>query len=398
MKRTIVFICGMLSALCCLPFLTGCGKKEAQTVVERVVAVAVHPVEKRLLRPFVQSVGTLLPNEEVVLSAELDGILKELRVKEGSLVSKGQLLAIIDDADYVLEVKRAESAVRQAEATLAHAKAEFQRKEALYKEQLVTQQQFDDISTRVSLAEAELERAKASLALARQKLSKTRILAPLSGAVKEKKVERGNFVKNGTPLLTVINSDPIKLTFTVTERDLSRLKKNQEVIFTVAAYPAKEFTGKVRTIYPSLAEDTRSLQVEALAPNRDGLLRPGLFAQVVVYTGEERETIVVPATSLLYEGESVRVFVADGERARERVVRIGQQYKLQVTDSASGTRSAGERSADGRHAAGPGKETREFTEVTEGVSPGEQVITVGQQHLFDGAKIGIVSGAAVGNL
>jgi RND family efflux transporter MFP subunit len=398
MKKKFFGTCLLLLTVYCLLFvcflLSGCKNKQAQAPAERVMNVHVYPAEKRLLRPFIRSVGTLNPYEEVVISAELDGILKDLRVNEGSAVSKGQLLAVIDDIDYSLEVKRAEAALRQSEATLANTKMEYQRKESLYKEQLVTQQQFDDVLTRVLLSEAEVERAKAALSLAGQKLSKTRIHSPLSGAVKEKKVERGNLVKNGTPLFSVIKNSPIKINFTVTEKDLSRLKINQDVVFVVDAYPDREFNGTVSIIYPSLVENTRSLHVEALAPNHSGLLKPGLFAGVVLYTGDEKETVLVPATSLLYEGDKVKVFVGDGETARERDVKIGLKYRLPAKFSGREPTVGTERRD---LASGFKPEMREFTEVIQGLKEGELVVTVGQQNLFEGAKINIVSGQGTGD-
>lgn len=404
MKKTFLTNCRLFFTLCCLLFvclllfLAGCRKKQTEAPAERLINVHVQAAEKRLLRPFVQSVGTLNPYEEVVISAELDGILKDLKVSEGSVVSKGQLLAVIDDTDYSLEVKRSEAALKQSEATLANTKMEYQRKESLYKEQLVTQQQYDDVATRVLLAEAEVERAKAALSLAAQKLSKTRIYSPLSGAVKQKNVERGNFLKNGTPLFTVIRSSPIKLNFTVTEKDLSKLRKNQDVRFTVDAYPGREFSGTVSVIYPSLVENTRSLQVEALAPNHDGLLKPGLFASVVLYTGGEKQTVLVPATSLLYEGNRVRVFVADGDKARERDVSIGLKYRLTAAISGGNSGGASEKQAGvSRPADGYKPEMQEYTEIIDGVQEREMVVTVGQQNLFEGARINIVGGPVTGD-
>lgn len=398
MKRSFYLSRCLLSAVCCLLPLAGCGKKEAPAPVERVVNVRVQPAEKRYLRPFIQSVGTLNAYEEVVVSAELDGILRELYVREGSAVSKGQTVALIDDTDYRLEVRRAEAALRQAEAALANTKTEFQRKESLHKEQLVTQQQFDDVATRVTLADAEVERAKASLSLARQKLSKTKILSPISGAVKERKAERGNFVKNGAHLLTVINANPVKLSFSVTDRDISRMKKDQEVIFTVDAYPGREFKGKLTSIYPSLAENTRSLRVEALAQNPDGALKPGLFAEIFVFTGAERETILVPATSLLYEGNKVAVFVAEGDRAHERAVRIGQKFRLREHEVNRESADASPRAAGAaRRVDGAEPRMQEFSEITEGLKAGDLVITVGQQNLFEGAKIAVLNGVETKN-
>lgn len=367
-KPLCVLIFILLLPVCILSF-TGCKKKETKAPAEKTINVFTQPAEKKSLRPFIETIGTLNPNEEVIVSAEVDGVLKDVAVDEGSAVSKGGTLAILDDIDYSLEVKRSEAALKQTEATRLNTKLEFQRKEALYKEQLVTRQQFDDVTTRLSLAEAEVERGKASLSLARQKHLKTKISSPLSGVVKEKKVERGNFVKNGTPLFAIIQTNPLKLNFTVNEKDVAKLITGQEALFKVDAFPDREFKGRLSIIYPSLEERTRTLQVEAKAPNRDGKLKPGLFAHITLYTGSAKDTIIVPATALLYEGEMIKVFVVEGNTAKERYVKVGQKYKFAPT--AKSSEPAG----------------REYAEIIEGIKEGESVVTVGQQGLFDGAKI-----------
>ncbi|MDI6743913.1 MAG: efflux RND transporter periplasmic adaptor subunit [Thermodesulfovibrionales bacterium] len=366
-SRFVILIVLMLSLL----FFTSCKKKEVKAPAEKAVNVRVHAAEKKSLRPFLDTTGTLNPYEEVIVSAEVDGILKGMKVSEGSIVSKGTILAVIDDIDYDLEVKKVDAALKQADANLANTKLEYQRKNALFKEQLVTQQQFDDVSTRLSLAAAEVERATASLSLAKQKLLKTLIYSPLAGVVKEKKVERGNYVKNGTALFTIIQTNPIKLNFSVPEKDTGKLKAGQNVFFTVDAFPQREFKGKVSVIYPSLEEKTRTLLIEALVPNPSGILKPGLFSHVTLHTGSERGIVLVPITALLYEGEKIRVFVAEGDRAKERTVKIGQQYKLQ-----SSVRS-------------PQPPGNEYIEIIEGVKEGELIVTVGQQNLFEGAKVNV---------
>lgn len=353
--------CCLLFTVFCLLFFVGCKKKEVKVTAEKVINVQVQAAEKKSLRPFVEAIGTLNPYEEVIVSTEVDGILKDVRVNEGTVVSKGMVLAMIDDTDYSLEVRRADAALRQAEATLSNTKLEYQRKEALYKEQLVTQQQFDDVSTRLSLAEADVERAKASLSLAREKLKKTKIHSPLAGIVKEKKVSAGDYVKNGTNLFVIIQINPIKINFTVTEKDVGKLKRGQDVLFKVDAFPEKEFKGRVSIIYPSLEEKTRTLEVEALVPNPDGILKPGLFAHVILYTGAEKDTILVPITSLLYEGEKIKVFVIEGDRAKESFVKTGQKYG-------------------------------EMMEIVEGVKEGDQVVVTGQHNLFEKAKVQVQSG------
>jgi membrane fusion protein (multidrug efflux system) len=349
--------------------LSGCKKEEKKAPAEKVINVLVQPAGKKSLKPFIESIGTLYPYEEVTVSSEVDGIIKEIRTDNGSPVSKGQILTIIDDSDYMLEVKRAEASLKQAEATLSNTKLEYQRKEALYREKLVTQQQFDDVATRSSLAEAEVERAKASLALSKQMLSKTRIYSPLNGFVSEKKAERGNYVKNGAPLFIIIQNNPLKLLFSVNEKDVGKIKPGQDVSFSVDAYPDKEFAGKVKTIYPNIEQNTRTLQIEALIPNQNNILKPGLFARVILYTGSERDIILIPSTALLYEGDMIKVFVAEGERARERFVKIGQKYSFRKVTIGGNT------------------EVLEYTGIMEGINEGEVVVTVGQQNLFEGAKI-----------
>jgi RND family efflux transporter MFP subunit len=339
--------------------MPACKKKAVQTTAERVINVQVQAVEKRSLKPFVETIGTLNPFDEVTVSAEVDGILKEVGVDEGTAVSKGSVLARIDDTDYGLEVKKAEAALKQADATLANTKLEYQRKESLHKEELVTKQQFDDVSTRLALAEAERERLKVALSLAKEKLKKTKVYSLLSGVVKAKKVSAGDYVKNGTNLFTIIQNNPIKLDFTVTEKDVGKLKKGQDVLLRVDAFPDKEFKGRVNIIYPSLEERTRTLQVEALMPNAQELLKPSLFAHVTLYTGDARDTIVIPATSLLYESEKVKVFVIEGDRAREREIKLGNKYG-------------------------------EMMGIEKGMKEGELVVTIGQQNLFENAKVNMI--------
>jgi membrane fusion protein (multidrug efflux system) len=338
--------------------LCSCGSQEAKVIEERVFIVQVQPVETRSLRPFIEAIGTLKAFEQVVVSSEIEGILRTTNVEEGSFVSKGALLAAVDDRDYASELRRVEFALKQAEATLVNARAEFGRKEALYREELVTKQQFDDVATRLAVADAEVERSKAALAIARERYAKTRILAPMAGWISEKKISQGEYVRNGTPLYTLVQIDPLKLLFTVSEKDIGKLRIGQDVQFKVDAYPDREFKGRVTILYPTIDERTRSLTVEARAANPERLLKPGLFAKVTLYTDEPRDTVVIPVTSMLYEGRNVKVFVVEGDRARERPVKPGNKYD-------------------------------DVMEVTEGLKGGETLVVTGQQNLAEGAKVNV---------
>jgi len=345
--------------LCTALFVNvGCKKQEQKTAKERAVNVRVWTAESRSLRPFVESVGTLKPYDEVVVSSELDGILKTIYVDEGSPVTHSQLIAEIKETDYRLAVEQAAAALKQTEAALANAKLEHQRKEALYREELVTKQQFDDIVARLALTQGDVERAKTGLDLAKEKLTKTKIFAPMAGSVKEKKVTPGDYIRNGTFLVSIIRTDLLKLAFSVPEKDVGSLREGQDIVFTVDSFPGREFRGTVKTLYPNLEEKTRSLPVEAQVANPGGSLKPGFFTRVTLYTGPAKNTVVVPITALLYDNSTTKLFAVEGDRAKEKAVKVGRKYG-------------------------------EFMEIAEGLKAKETVVTVGQNNLMEGVLVNV---------
>ncbi len=337
--------------------LTAC-QKEKKAEPERLVNVRVWPAEIKKVQPYLETTGTLRADEEVMVSSEVDGLIKKIHVKEGMPVSARTLLMEINETDYQLDWKRSEAAFKQTQASLDNAQAEYKRKDALYQEELITKQQFDDISTRVSLAEAELERAKATLAISREKLVRTKIYSPLVGAVKDKKVSVGDYVRNGTPLLQLIKIDPLKLSFTISEKDVAGLKTGQKVVFTVDAFPGQQFQGNVSLLYPNVEERTRTLQVEAMVPNAKHILKPGYFARIQIFTQASRDAVVIPITALLYDGATVRIFVVNGNKAQERIIKTGNKYG-------------------------------EVVEVLEGLKEKEQIVVVGQNNLSEGVKVNV---------
>jgi RND family efflux transporter MFP subunit len=203
-----------------------------------------------------------------------------------------------------------------------------------------------------------VERAMSGLDLAKEKLTKTKIFAPMAGGIKEKKVTAGDYIRNGTSLVSIIRTDLLKLSFTVSEKDVGGLRVGQDVAFFVDAFPGREFRGRLKTIYPGLEEQTRSLQVEAVVANPDRSLKPGFFARVTLYTGTPRNTVVVPITALLYDNATTKLFVVEGNRAKDRKVRIGRKYG-------------------------------ELMEIVEGLKAGETIVVVGQNNLMEGVLVNV---------
>jgi membrane fusion protein (multidrug efflux system) len=339
--------------------LTACNKKEKKVEKERLVNVQVMAAQEKQIQPYIETTGTLKPDEEVAVSSEVDGIVRKIKVEEGTTVHSGMLLVEINEIDYLLERKRSDAALKQAQANLANAKSEFKRKESLFQEELITKQQFDDIATKVALTEADLDRAKATLETSKEKLARTKVYSPLVGAVKEKKISVGDYVRNGTPLLQLIKIDPLKLDFTISEKDAALVKIGQEVAFNVDSYPGKDFKGKITLLYPHVEEKTRTLLAEAIVPNGNHLLRPGYFARTLIYTSAARGGVMCPITALLHDNANIRIFVVDSDgKAHERIVKLGGKYG-------------------------------EYVEILEGLKDKELIVVVGQNNLSEGVKVNV---------
>ncbi|HPE06567.1 MAG TPA: efflux RND transporter periplasmic adaptor subunit, partial [Smithellaceae bacterium] len=198
----------------------------------------------------------------------------------------------------------------------------------------------------------------ASLDTSREKLLRTKIYSPLNGMVKEKKVSPGNYVRNGSPLFQLIKIDQLKMTFTVSEKEIADLKTGQEVVFTVDSFPGKTFKGRVNLLYPNVEERTRTLQAEAIVPNTGRLLKPGLFARISIYTAASRNAVVAPLTALMYDNSTISIFVVEGNVAHQRIIKTGGKYG-------------------------------ESVEIVEGLKEKEQIVVVGQNNLSEGVKVNV---------
>ncbi|MCK7507101.1 MAG: efflux RND transporter periplasmic adaptor subunit [Desulfobacterales bacterium] len=137
-----------------------------------------------------------------------------------------------------------------------------------------------------------VSRAKATLDTSRERLSRTKIYSPLNGTVKEKKVSVGDYVRNGSPLLQLIKIDPLKLNFTISEKDIAGLKIGQEVVFTVDSFPGKKFKGKVNLLYPNVEERTRTLAGGSHCSQCQSFIETGILCSELLFTQGRRAMLL----------------------------------------------------------------------------------------------------------
>jgi membrane fusion protein (multidrug efflux system) len=309
------------------------------------VPVLAEPVAVERLAEDVVAIGTLRANESVMLRPEVAGRVAAIGFAEGSVVTAGTVLVRLDDA-----IPRAELA--QAEAELELAQANARRAQELFARGAGSAAARDQ-------AVAALRTATAAVELARARLDKHSLVAPFDGIVGLRRVSPGAFVNVGADIVNLESIDPIKLDFRVPEVFLSRVAVGQRLSVTVDAFPERSFPGAIAAIDPAIDPAGRSIAVRASLPNRDGVLRPGLFARVRLVLREEPEAIMVPEAAIVpFAGRFLVMKVVDG-RAQPQPVTLGLRRAGRV-------------------------------QVTSGLSAGDVVVTAGQMKLQPGAAVAVL--------
>ncbi len=415
-------------------FLAGCGsdktnaspQKGAGSPAQQTLTITVAPVEARAVQRMVETTGSLLAWEEVVLNTSLAGTVARLFVDLGDRVEPGQVVAELDKHELSLAVEQAAAALQsgrdqieraraqaaaseanlsqvresirsweandnRARAALEEARANLERNRQLLQKELISARDFDSARTqyetmlaqyqtsqvdrtqydqRVRVAEAQLQsdrsavrvaesdvkQREAALGVAQKKLADATLRAPIRGSIAKRHVNPGEFLKDNTPVFTIVKSDLLKYSGTVPERAALELRQGQVVRLQVDPVPGRTFEGRIVRVSPAVDVAIRTVALEAAVPNPQQVLKPGLFARGVVETRKDTEVTFVPEAAVSYFVGITKVFlVADG-RAQERTVRVGGKQDGAV-------------------------------EILEGVKPGELVATSSLAQLFDGAPV-----------
>lgn len=320
------------------PGSTGAASAPDQPVTVTVETVVLERVERT-----VEFVGTLRANAEAEVATEVDGRLLTIDADLGDQVKEGQVLASLDSATL-------DAQLREATANLQKASSDEARAEKLKAQGVMSQQEFDTISSAQHVAQARRD----VLAI---HLAHTKIRAPFAGRIAKRMVDVGNYVRVGTPIFVLVADDPLRLRGEVPERFVSDLQIGQEVRGTVEAFPGEVLKGRLARISAAADSTSRALTIEAMVPNPDGKLKVGFFCKAAILTRSDSEAIVVPAEALVNFAGVTRVFVVDEtDTARSRPVRTGLSLGTKV-------------------------------EITEGLAPGDRVATSALARLAEGSKV-----------
>jgi RND family efflux transporter MFP subunit len=365
-----------LAAAAALSSLSSCsGSRAAQPRDrERVEKkVRVEAVRQEDLHRTIDVVGTLTAADEATISSEAEGRVSRLLADLGDRVKEGQGLIELDHEklDYGYEQQKASLAralaqfgaadtthlppleqtpdVQKASAELVQAQQAFDRAQELNRRELVPKQTLDDAdamlqSKRASYTsalqnaknlKASIDASDASVKLADRQRRDATIRAPFDGYVSQRLVSLGQFVKNQMPVMTVVRVDPLKVTAEIPEKMAPWIRIGQIVDLHVEAYPDKALSGRISRISPSVNPATRSFPFEALAPNGDGVLKPGTFARIRIDTSKVDRVLTLSGAALQYRYGVYRIFAVGpdnklvshevqlGDRVADRVEILG---------------------------------------------------------------------------
>jgi RND family efflux transporter MFP subunit len=383
-------------------FTTGCSKTQTASVLgdaAHPTPVHFYTVAEETARRRIQAVGSLYAFEESVLSSQVEGRVADVLADVGDNVREGQALITLDPQELQFEVDRQRglvtqvraqlgigpnepppsdpkkiASVQRAEADLFDADHKYGRAQQMYKDNLISQQQLDEAASRFQSTKAtytvalqEVDRLKALLIsseasekLAEKKLADAAIRAPFPGAIKTRNVHPGEYLRVQSPVMVLVRTDRLRARLAVPERWAGWVKDGATVDLHVEAFPGESFQGKISRINPSVAQDSRTFEAEALLLNPDGRLKPGFFLQASIPSEKEEKTIFLPERAVNYRYGVYKVFLLNGNRVSERQIRPAGQ-----TEDEHGRRF----------------------EVAEGLRPGDRVVVAISGDLHEGSVV-----------
>lgn len=391
--RALLLCLALAPAVACKPPV------EAPTKTARD-PVAIHVVEvvsqKRPVALILD--GTLLADEDSNVTSIVSGRVVSVAVERGAKVEAGAELIRLRDVDFKLQTKLAKAQLDEARARLGMRKdgkspaldglpevamaksqlelanADLARAESLATGGVLSASELDTLRTNARAAAdryqtarngargsiTALQGAQAALEQAQTSSDEATVRAPFAGEVAARMVSIGEYVTPQTTLVTLVRTDPLRIEVSVPQQHLADVSLGQTVTLKIDAMPDREFTATVRYVSAAVQRDTRSLTVEAVVPNTDGALRPGLFATARLQTGGEETVTEVPAVAVRTAAGVSRVFVVVDDHIEERVVSVAERTSERVT-------------------------------IAEGLAPGERVAIDELDRLGDGVTITVQS-------
>lgn len=335
------------------------GKKEEKVQFETA------KVEQRDISTAITATGTIEPVTSVTVGTQVSGIVSKLYVDYNSVVKKGQVIAELDKTNLISELNTAKANLTSAQSTANYELSNFNRYKALYDKGLVSADEYESAQLSYQKAKEQVNTARESVQKAQTNLGYATITSPIDGVVLSKAVEEGQTVAASfnTPELFTIAQDltDMRVIADIDEADIGGVKDGQHVKFTVDAFPDDQFEGQVTQVrqQPTTESNVVTYEVVISAPNNDLKLKPGLTANVTIFTLEKNGVLAVPSKALRFMPNEALLQedqqIADVEAKNKVWTLEGTTFKA--------------------HAVETGTTNGVLTEITSGISAGTEVLT-----------------------
>ena len=297
-KTWIAVVC--IAILAIVIFLLSGGKKKEEVTFETA------KIEKGNIQTTITATGTIEPVTSVTVGTQVSGIVSRLYVDYNSIVKKGQVIAELDKTNLTSELNTAKANLASAQSTLNYEQANYNRYQTLYDKGLVSANDYESAQLSYRKARESVATARESVAKATTNLGYATITSPIDGVVLSKSVEEGQTVASSfnTPELFVIAKDltDMRVIADIDEADIGGVKEGQRVSFTVDAFPDDKFEGQVTQVRQEATTTSNVVTYEVVisAPNANLKLKPGLTANVTIYTLEKNDVLTVPSKALRF--------------------------------------------------------------------------------------------------
>ena len=331
MKKSKTIVVALLAAALC-----GCQE-------ERKVSFQTARVERGVIQNSITATGTIEPVTSVTVGTQVSGIVSRLYVDYNSIVKKGQVIAELDKTNLMSELRTAQANLSSAQSTLNYEEANFGRYKKLYDKGLVSADEYESARLTYLKAKESVTTSRQGVQKAQTNLGYATITSPIDGVVLSKSVEEGQTVAASfnTPELFTIAQDltDMRVIADIDEADIGGVKEGQRVTFTVDAFPDDSFEGSVTQVRQQATTESNVVTYEVVisAPNNDLKLKPGLTANVTIYTLEKSDVLTVPAKALrfmpndalLSEGQTI----SDVEAPQKVWTQEGQTFKAHKVET-----------------------------------------------------------------
>lgn len=308
--------------------VAACGKKQEEAAdrpkptAPPPVKVELAPIAFEKMPRLLTLVGSVVADRQSEVAANVSGRVTATYVERGMPVKAGQAIAVVDSRAAGFQAAAAMAQSQAAQTQVALAKQECDRADTLFGQGAIAKSEFDRLKSQCTAQLYQANAAQANADLAGKLAGDTVIRAPIDGIIGERYVNVGEYVQPPTRVASVFSVNPARISISVPEPAVGRVKEGQALDVEVSSWPDRKFPATVRFMSPALRAQTRDLIIEASAKNDDLALKPGMFATVKLVIGEEEQP-TVPLDAIKQDGTVRRLFVARESRAVELVVKTG---------------------------------------------------------------------------